>query len=304
MNARLEGVLLGAVRTADPAMSTMAAVLLRRGGKRLRPTLLRRCAELGDADDDIALRAAAVVELLHVASLHHDDVMDEASIRRGGSSANALWGDETAALVGTHIMARATALLAGLPPDVVASVADTTFVVCTGQLRETEHAYDLDLDLDTYIDILRMKTASLFELPCRIGAMLAGLEPSQVDAVARYGSNLGIAFQLIDDLLDFEGETTALGKPTGTDLDRGIYSYPVLFALREPTGATLRERLGASETVGAAAELVRASGAPTATGELAREYSDRADRKLDLFPDTAARSALRALTDLVIARDR
>jgi geranylgeranyl pyrophosphate synthase len=196
------------------------------------------------------------------------------------------------------------ALLADLPPDVVASVAETTFVVCTGQLRETEHAYDLDLDLDTYLDILRMKTASLFELPCRIGAMLAGLAPRQVDAIACYGSNLGIAFQLIDDLLDFEGETTALGKPTGTDLDRGIYSYPVLFALRGPTGATLRERLGASETVGAAAALVRASGAPTATGELARQYSDRAVRELDVFPDTAARSALRALTDLVIARDR
>ena len=137
MSDDLERALLKAVETEDPALSAMAAVLLRRGGKRLRPMLLSRCAAFGSAAAGEVLQAAAAIELLHVASLQHDDVMDQAAMRRGGPSANSLWGNATAALVGTHIVARAMALLAKLPPDVVAHVADATFVVCTGQLRET-----------------------------------------------------------------------------------------------------------------------------------------------------------------------
>lgn len=304
MSDDLERALLKAVEAEDPALSAMAAVLLRRGGKRLRPMLLSHCAAFGSAAAGEVLQAAAAIELLHVASLQHDDVMDQAAIRRGGPSANSLWGNATAALVGTHIVARAMALLAKLPPDVVAHVADATFVVCTGQLRETEHAYDLDLDVDTHVEITRMKTASLFELPCRIGAVLAGLHPAQIEALSQFGRDLGIAFQLVDDLLDFEGETETLGKPARADLARGIYSYPVLLTLRSESGPALRTALGAGGSGELAADLIRATGALGLTHELAQEYCARARRALHLFSDTPIRSALLALSDVVAVRDQ
>ena len=171
---------------------------------------------------------AAATELLHIATLYHDDIMDNAAIRRGGLSANRLWGNKNAAVAGTHVLSRAMALLATVPADIHSAVSKAMLTVCTGQLRETEQAFDLTLDAEEHLKIIAMKTATLFELPCRLGAQLCQADHSIAEALREFGRNLGIAFQLSDDMLDLVGDPTALGKPTGSDLGQGIYSYSVL----------------------------------------------------------------------------
>ncbi|WP_067837698.1 polyprenyl synthetase family protein, partial [Nocardia lijiangensis] len=270
--ARLDDAMHEAVATRDPDLRRMAAELIRHGGKRLRPRLLFLSASLGRAADELLVDAATAIELVHVASLLHDDVMDGAATRRGAPSVNSRWGNTDAAAAGTHVLACAMAVLARLPQAAVAAATEAAFTVCSGQLRETEHVYDTELGADEHVGILRRKTATLFELPCRLGAELAGCDPAHVRALSRFGRELGIAFQLTDDLLDLVGDAASLGKPTGADLRAGVFSHAVLIALRQhPNGrlaAQLRhENLTAAEAAEAAA-LVRDSGAVDATREL------------------------------------
>jgi geranylgeranyl pyrophosphate synthase len=262
----------------------------------------------GGADPALVVTAGAAVELLHVGSLYHDDIMDSAATRRGAASVNALWGNTGAAIGGTHLLARAMALLAPLPRPVVAAVAEAVFAVCTGQLRETEHAFDLALGAQEHLEIIALKTATLFELPCRVGGQLADADAAQTEALRRYGRDLGIAFQLTDDLLDLVGDAGSLGKPTGTDLRQGVFSHAVLVAVqRRPHGPLVELLRTADLTPDEAAQavaLLRDTGAVDATAEVARRYAARAARALAALPDRPARDRLRALADHVVARTR
>ncbi|MFJ9026323.1 polyprenyl synthetase family protein [Streptomyces sp. NPDC102259] len=304
----LDRVMLNSVTAGDARLDRMSAELIQRGGKRIRPTLLFLSARMGKVPDALLLPVAAAIELLHVASLYHDDIMDSAATRRGAPSANSLWGNTSAATTGTHILARAMALLAPLPPQVVSLVSEATFTLCTGQLRETEHAFDLELDEDEHLQIIGMKTATLFELPCRLGGQLSGVDPSHVQALGRYGRNLGIAFQLTDDMLDLMGDATELGKPTGTDLREGVFSHSVLVAVRQNPKGTLARLLGraslTAEEAAQAVALVRESGALEVTGTVARGYADRAAKALASLPEGPARTSLLALTNHAVARTR
>jgi len=306
---RLDQTMLTAVQSEDPQLNRMSEELITRGGKRLRPALLILAAQTGTADESLLLPVAAAIELLHAASLYHDDIMDRAATRRGAPSANALWGNMSAAAAGTHLLACAMKLLAPLPPEVVSAVAEATLTVCTGQLRETQHAYDLGLDEEEHLRIIEMKTATLIELPCRLGAQLASAHPRHVQALSTYGRHLGIAFQLTDDALDLTGEATGLGKPTGTDLREGIYAHSVLAALRlDPRGrlATILRRSALRATdVAEAISVTRDSGALAVTHALAARHAELAAAEaLRSLPDSPTRSSLRSLASHAVTRRR
>jgi heptaprenyl diphosphate synthase len=306
--AQLDAVLQEAVGAENAQLREMVLHLITRGGKRLRPTLLFLGAAYGEFVEASLLPGAAALELIHVASLYHDDVMDRAPIRRGGMSINVRWGNALAALAGTYLFARASALLASLGdvPNQLASQASVN--LCIGQLQETENAYNLELTEAEHLNILARKTATLFELPCHLGAYLSGTSPAYLTALATYGRHLGLAFQLADDALDLTGQVTQLGKATGTDLREGVYSLPVLRALRQ--GGTVGEQLQAllgqvqltEDEVKMVLRLVWESGTVAEALDVAREYARRAQTALAVLPEGPARLSLSRLAEYAITR--
>jgi heptaprenyl diphosphate synthase len=305
---RMVAVLREEVSCDDPQLRVMTDYLIARSGKRLRPALLFLAATYGDYKETLLLRAAAALELLHTASLYHDDVMDRAPLRRGEPSVNVRWGNASATLAGTFLFARATKLMSSLGalPNQLASNASCA--LCTGQLKEVENAYNQDLSEADHLDILQRKTGTLFELPCRLGAVLSQAATAVSDALADYGRRLGLAFQLADDALDLIGEASRLGKATGTDLREGIYSLPVLWALRQQSsqGEWLRQRLRQAHLSAAEEREVitclRASGGVEAALALARSEAESAKQALAALPDGPARLALSRLADFSVTR--
>jgi heptaprenyl diphosphate synthase len=304
---RLDAVLLEAIQPEDLQLRVMALAVVKRGGKRLRPALALLAAAFGEADPRRLLQAAAALELVHVASLYHDDVMDRAPLRRGEASVNARWGNAPAAAAGTYLFARATALLAGLGDGANHLASRASVELCSGQLQEVENAYNLELSETVHLAILRRKTATLFELPCRLGALLSGLSAQRAESLAAYGRFLGLAFQLADDALDLTAESDQVGKATGADLRAGIYSLPVLLTLRSagtagPRLAALLEqvRLGEGE-IQTALRLVRETGLAPALAT-ARVQAERARGELAELPAGPARESLWRLAGHAVER--
>ena len=303
----LDAVLEGSVNADDVQLRVMARHVIARGGKRLRPALLILSGTFGTPDRMKLLRAAAALELTHVASLYHDDVMDRALVRRSGASTNARWGNPQAAFAGTYLFARASHLWASLgsSPNLLASRAAVD--LCAGQLHEVERAYDLGTQEPDHLRILEQKTATLFELPCRIGALLADAPDPCADALASYGHALGLAFQLADDALDLTGDTAQIGKAAGNDLREGVYSLAVLRALgSQEVGERLRELLAQVSLddgdVRDAVHLVRESRAIPGVLGLARSYAVEAREAIASLPVGPALHSLNRLADYAVER--
>ncbi|HEY5248431.1 MAG TPA: polyprenyl synthetase family protein, partial [Dermatophilaceae bacterium] len=217
------------------------------GGKRFRPMLTLLAAELGNGISDDVVTAATGVELTHLASLYHDDVMDEADLRRGVVSANAHYGNSDAILVGDLLFGKASELVAALGTEAVKIQAQTFVRLCSGQIRDSRPAPEGVDPIDYYLGVLADKTGVLIATAARYGAMFSGCPPETVDLMARYGERLGIAFQLADDLLDISSVSGDSGKEPGTDLREGVATLPVLLVLRsaDPADDRLRELIGA-----------------------------------------------------------
>jgi geranylgeranyl pyrophosphate synthase len=289
-------------------LDEMSLHLLRAPGKRLRSVLVLLNAK-GDRDSDKVVAAAAATELLHTASLYHDDIVDGATRRRGLTAANGVWGNRAAAIAGTNLFAASLALFAecGTPALRLASVL--TARACSGELDEFANAYNLDLTLDEQLGNLARKTAALFELPCQLGAEIAGFDKSVQRRLAVYGRLVGIAFQLTDDVLDLSAPADVLGKDVGADIRRGIFGGPVILALDHatPGAKRLKDLLGRSELSDDGAReaigLVADSGALDETSNLARGFSARAAEEADALPGSLPRSALRELATLAAHRD-
>jgi heptaprenyl diphosphate synthase len=306
---QLDAILRSVVAPADLQLRVMALHLIERGGKRLRPCLLMLAASYGkEFVQTRLLHAAAALELVHIASLYHDDVMDRAPRRRRGTSTNARWGNGPATVAGTYLFARANALLASLGPVPNQLASQAWVSLCAGQLQEVENAYNLELSDGEHLEILERKTATLFELPCRLGARMSGASTIHVDALATYGRYLGLAFQVVDDLLDLAGQADIVGKTTGTDLREGVYSLAVLHAVRERSGIGehLRALLGQArlteEEIQTALRLVGESGALAEARAIARDYARRAQRTLEVLPDGPGRLSLSRLAEHAVTR--
>ncbi|RBY75057.1 polyprenyl synthetase family protein [Geodermatophilus sp. TF02-6] len=305
---RVEGVLRAAVGSEHTFIAEAAGHLVAAGGKRFRPLLTLLAAELGDPLAPGVTEAAVVCELTHLATLYHDDVMDEAAVRRGAPSANSRWSNSIAILTGDFLFARASDLLADLGPEAVRIQARTFERLVTGQIRETVGARPGDDPVAHHLGVLADKTGSLVATSARFGASFAGVDDELVVALTAFGEEVGVAFQLSDDLLDIVSEGGASGKSPGTDLREGIATLPALFALAgdDPAEQRLRELVSGPITDDAehaeALDLLRSSAAlQRATGVL-REYADRARARLSAVPQGPVHEALSALCEYVVRR--
>jgi heptaprenyl diphosphate synthase len=306
--ARVEDALAEAVDSEHPFVREAAGHLVAAGGKRFRPVLALLAAQLGDADAPDVTRAAVVCELTHLATLYHDDVMDEAHVRRGAPSANSRFGNSVAILTGDLLFARASDILADLGPEAVRIQAQTFERLVTGQIRETVGAAPGEDPVAHYLQVLADKTGSLVATSARFGASFAGVDPALVAALTAYAEEVGVAFQLSDDLLDIVSEDGASGKAPGTDLREGVATLPVLLARAgdDPADARLRELVAGPVTDDAehreALTLLRGSTALARATEVLGEYADRARERLSAVPEGEVRDALSALCDYVVTR--
>ena len=224
----MEERLRDSVTHADQLADTASRHLVNAGGKRLRPMLTLLAAELGEASRPEVIDAAVVVELTHLATLYHDDVMDSAPLRRGAPAAHEVWGNSVAILTGDLLFARASRTVAGLGPEAVRWQAETFERLCLGQLHETVGPTPQDDPIQHYIQVLSDKTASLIATSARFGAKFAGCRPEIVEIVANYGEKLGVAFQLADDVIDLTSDGLLTGKTPGTDLREKVPTMPAL----------------------------------------------------------------------------
>jgi heptaprenyl diphosphate synthase len=279
--------------------------LVEAGGKRFRPLLVLLASHFGDPKSEGVVPSAVVVELTHLATLYHDDVMDEAEVRRGAQSANSRWGNTVAILSGDFLFARSSKLLADLGPEAVRVQAETFERLVIGQLRESVGPQGDEDPIVHHLEVLADKTGSLIAAAGRYGAMMSGVSPEVTDRIADFGESIGIAFQLSDDLLDIESEVS--GKTPGKDLREGIRTLPVLFALADPdTPPRLRELLSRAITDDAehaeALAALRVHPAMDQAREVLEQWADRARDRLAALPDCDAKSAMVTLVDSVAYR--
>jgi heptaprenyl diphosphate synthase len=294
--AEVERQLRIAVAADEELMAEMAAHLVVAGGKRVRPLLAVAAAATGAPVTVEVILGGVSVELVQVGSLCHDDVIDEATTRRGVDSVNARWGNLKAILTGDFLLAKASEIAAGLGTEVAALLAATIGRLCEGEVQELRSAFDSNRTEAAYVTSIEGKTASLFASATRIGAIVADLPRDRVDALTTFGHRYGMAFQIVDDILDITSTDEELGKPAGHDITEGVYTLPVLRCLQAEEGAELRPLLGSpidGSELDKALDLVRTC--PTAVSssiETARTHVDGAVEALAPLGETAASAAL------------
>ena len=305
---RVEDLLRSVVQSDLQFATETSLHLVEAGGKRFRPLFTLVAAQFGDAEHEDVIKAAAVVELIHLATLYHDDVMDEATMRRGAVSANARWDNTIAILTGDFLFAHASKLVADLGTEAGHIMASTFSQLVTGQMRETIGPAVGQDPVAHYLKVIDEKTGSLIATAGRFGAMFSGVGPEQVAALTEYGDAFGTAFQISDDIIDITSPAIESGKTPGTDLREGVRTLPMLYALadRDPQGDRLRELLvgplADDNLVDEALKLLRESAGLEQARQTLIGYADRARAALGPLPAGPARDALDSLTDYVVAR--
>ncbi len=303
----VEAALEKAVRSDSDFVTEAASYLVNAGGKRFRPMLVLLSGYLGDPTDPRLVQGSVAVEVIHLATLYHDDVIDEAEFRRGLPSVNSRWDNTVAILTGDFLFAKASEIASDLGTDVTKLLARTIAILCDGQIRETEAAGRPETTVDAYMEIIRRKTAALIAASCRLGGMMSDASSEVIEALDDFGTALGMAFQLSDDIMDLTSSEAELKKIPGQDVKEGVYTLPVLVALHDPRrGAELRELLAGGppdgERLARALEMVRSDGA---LGLARAEVSRHVRRAKDLaggFADGPAREAFLHLADFLAAR--
>ena len=310
--ARIEQLMETELRGSDDLMTEAVLHLFEAGGKRFRPLFTVLSAQLGPQPDAVEVTiAGAVIELVHLATLYHDDVMDEAQVRRGAPSANVRWGNNVAILAGDYLFATASRLVSRLGPDAVRIIAETFAQLVTGQMRETrgidEGANGAD-PIEHYLKVVHEKTACLIGAAGQFGAMFSGADEDQIQRLSRLGGIVGTAFQISDDIIDIDSDPDESGKLPGTDLREGVHTLPVLYALHDsgPEADRLRELLvGPIDDDARMAEalaLLRASAGMAKAKDTVARYAAQAREELAALPDRPGRQALATLVDYTISR--
>ncbi len=287
-----------------------AEYLRRSGGKRLRPAMVLLCAQACGYEGDQDVQLGAVVEFIHTATLVHDDIVDDAEMRRGHAAANHVWGNKLAVLLGDYIYIRSMAMSVGLGSlRLVEILTEATSRLLEGEILDVSGNGNIDINEEAYLRTIERKTASLFAACGQASAVLAGAPVEHEQALAGYGSNIGMAFQLVDDLLDYYADPDKLGKKTGGDLSEGKMTLPAIYLLRDGSEAgceSLRRCFGrpnnSEEDLRVVVEAMETSGALEAARADAKEYADRAGACLATLPDSRAKQALADLPEFVLAR--
>jgi octaprenyl-diphosphate synthase len=283
----------------------------RSGGKRIRPAVLLMASRLCGYAGTRAILYASVVEFIHTATLVHDDIIDESEWRRGQQAVHSRWGSDVTVLLGDYLYIKSMALaLTEDALDVLRLLCDVTLKMIEGELYQLTKNGDVGITEDEHLEIIRRKTACLFGGCTEIGGILGAVTPERQQALRAYGFNLGIAFQLVDDLLDLSGDAARLGKPVGSDLREGKMTLPMIYLLRrhpeavELVRSVVRERQLTPERWREISRLLTECGAIEYAERKAGEYADLARQQLHAFPPTPEREALMALPDYVVSRDR
>lgn len=309
----VEERLRDSVTHTDQLADDASRHLVNAGGKRLRPLLTLLTAELGHGGRREVLDAAVVVELTHLATLYHDDVMDSAPLRRGAPSAHEVWGNSVAILTGDLLFARASTTVAGLGPDAVRIQAQTFERLCLGQLHETVGPQGGEDPVDHYLQVLADKTASLIATSARFGAMFAGCRPDIVDTVTEFGEKVGVAFQLADDVIDLTSDGAVTGKTPGTDLREGVPTMPALLLRARAAGpdgtdedralvALLDGDLSGDDALAEAVARLRGHEVVEQTRQRSVQLARAAQRELAPLPDGPVKDALHGFADALVDR--
>jgi geranylgeranyl pyrophosphate synthase len=307
----LTGLLHRELVTEDPFIGELVGHVMATRGKLIRPALALLSAQACGGADEQRLLLAATVELIHVASLVHDDIVDAADLRRGTPTVNVLWGNQIAVLLGDYLFATAFDLVSRIRhPEVAPTIARAAVAMSQAEIRAVKIGGEPHEDEATYFAIVEGKTGQLFSAACRSGALLAGAPPEAVEALAHFGLHWGVSFQITDDALDLTGTSEVLGKPTGSDIDTGKVTLPVIALLRrapEPVRHRVKDLVrGAlgSDALEELRVLVERFGGVRYALDVARAYAERAAAALDVLPAGAARESLAALTEFVLVRMR
>jgi octaprenyl-diphosphate synthase len=308
--ARIDALIVDRMQSPVSVIPALAEHLIEAGGKRLRPLLTVAAARLVGGEGDGCLRLAAAVEFIHTATLLHDDVVDTSQLRRGRTAAHLIWGAPSSVLVGDFLFARAFELMVETGVlEALGILARASRVIAEGEVLQLTRAHDLELSQAIYLEIITAKTAELFAAAAEAGAVSAGASAAQAAALRAYGQNLGLAFQLTDDALDYGGVTETLGKNAGDDFREGKATLPLLLAIARsgPREVDFWERaIGRQEQTEAdfrrAREIIVGTGALEATLDLATDYAEEAKRALAIFPDGDWRGSLESLADFAVSR--
>jgi octaprenyl-diphosphate synthase len=308
--AGVDSLILSRMQSPVSVIPALADHIIEAGGKRLRPLLTVVAARLAGARDDAALKLAAAVEFIHTATLLHDDVVDASQLRRGRTAAHLIWGAPPAVLVGDFLFARAFELM--VETGVMRALeilAQASRVIAEGEVLQMSRAHDLDLDQATYLEIITAKTAAMFAAAAEAGAVSADAPVGKARALRDYGENLGLAFQLADDALDYAGATETLGKNAGDDFREGKATLPLILAMtrlpdreRAFFERAVVRREQAPDDFRRARELIVAAGALDSTLALAADYAARARDALAVFPANDWRDGLESLADFAVTR--
>jgi octaprenyl-diphosphate synthase len=305
---RVDEVIRARLSSKVALVDQIGRYIVEAGGKRVRPRLLLLFADALGHEGPAQHELAATVEFIHTATLLHDDVVDESSLRRGRPTANALFGNAASVLVGDFLYSRAFQMMVSVNQmRVLDVVADATNVIAEGEVLQLMNMHDPDLAVEDYLQVIRFKTAKLFEASARLGAILGKADAATEEACADFGRRLGTAFQLVDDLLDYEGRSEELGKNVGDDIREGKATLPILLAMARCSPEEremLREaiRTGEVERLNQIIDVVRRTGAIEATRDAAEDEIARARANLDVLPAGRARDALLELCSRAVYR--
>ena len=303
---RVETRLVETTTSDDPFLTEIAQHLLA-GGKRYRPLLAQVAAELGGADGGDPVEAGVAVELIHLGSLYHDDVIDEADSRRGKTSVNDNWTNTIAILAGDFLLARASEIAAPLGTEAVALLAQTYALLCEGQIRELQLTDELDHGPDAYFTVIEKKTASLIRTSARLGAMAGGADAAAIEAATTWGREVGLVFQMTDDVLDLVATEDFLGKPAGSDIGEGTFTLPVLYAMASDGGDRIRDLLGSGKPYDRTAidqviDIVRSGGHIEHSLQEAEAHIALADEAVAAIGDSLETRILRSLGEYLMDR--
>jgi octaprenyl-diphosphate synthase len=304
----LDRCIVASLGSQVPLVNEVARYIVAGGGKRLRPLLVLIAARACGYGGERHVEAAAIVEFIHTATLLHDDVVDGSELRRGRDTANAVFGNEASVLVGDFLYSRAFQMMVDIGDlDIMRVMADATNMIAEGEVLQLMNCNDPDTDERRYFDVIRSKTAKLFEAGARAAALLAGTDKAVEEALAEYGMRLGTAFQLVDDALDYSGAAEEMGKNMGDDLAEGKPTLPLIQAMRAGTPEQrdiIRRAIehGGLEEVDAIRAAIESTGALHYTARLAREHAEAAAAVLEALPDSVFRDALSSLARIAVER--
>ena len=306
--ARVNEFLRDAFASSLPLIHSLSDHIIGSGGKRLRPAVLLMSARACGITNDAHIQLAAAVEIVHTATLLHDDVVDRSGLRRGRRTANAIWGNSASVLVGDFLYSRATQLILELDRiDILRVLSDASNDIAEGEILQLQNVQNVELSEADYLRIIYAKTARLFEASSECGALVADAPAHRVTALRDFGMHLGLAFQLVDDVLDYDGDAELIGKNLGDDLAEGKMTLPLIRALQQAPAAQaerIREavRAGALEQLDEVLATIESTGAIAYTAQLAQHHAAQAQMLLGRLPDSSCKAALGDLLEFAVLR--